>query len=134
MQFHIHPKTDNAIGTRIYNRAGIYFDIVSPVVLTNTVWHTVGKDFIATSSVNNPMTANLLHIYPNPATESAFVALEQEKQVQIRLMDVFGRTVRTVSGKAPGVQLRREGLAAGMYFVEMSDGRGWRQAGKLMWK
>lgn len=133
VQFYMDQKPGNAIGSRIENRAGIYFDIVNPVVLTNTVWHTVGKDFIATSSVKNPAAATLLHIYPNPAAERAFVALEQEKPVQIRLLDVFGRTVRTVSGKAPGIQLRREGLAAGVYFVEMSDGRGWRQAGKLIW-
>lgn len=134
VQFYIDQKPGNAIGSRIENRAGIYFDIVNPVVLTNTVWHTVGKDFVTTSSVKNPAATSLLNIFPNPATESAFVALEQEKQVQIRLIDVFGRTVRNVSGKAPGVQLRREGLAAGMYFVEMSDGKGWQQVGKLIWK
>jgi len=134
VQFYIDQKPGNAIGSRIENRAGIYFDIVNPVVLTNTVWHTVGKDFVATSSVKNPITADALRIFPNPAAESAFVVLEGEKTAQIRLLDVYGRPVRSFSGKTPGVQLRREGLPSGVYFVEISDGSGWRSAGRLVWK
>lgn len=134
VQFYIDQKPGNAIGSRIENRAGIYFDIVNPVVLTNTVWHTVGKDFVATSSVKNPVSADALRIFPNPATESAFVVLEGEKTVQVRLLDVYGRPVRSLSGKMPGVQLRREGLPSGVYFVEISDGKGWHNAGRLVWK
>jgi hypothetical protein len=134
VQFYMDQKPGNAIGSRIENRAGIYFDIVNPVVLTNTVWHTVGKDFVATSSVKNPAAADALRIFPNPAAESAFVVLEGEKTAQIRLLDVYGRRVRSFSGKTPGVQLRREGLPSGVYFVEISDGRGWQSAGRLVWR
>ena len=136
VQFKVKQKKNNPIGSHLENRAGIYFDLVNPVVLTNPVWHTIGKDFIATSSVKNPFEAvpNTLHVFPNPATDDAFLVLEGEKTVRVRLLDVMGREVRTLTGKAPGALLRREGLAAGLYFVEVSDGKGGLQTGKLVWK
>lgn len=45
--YSILPKTNLEIGTRIENRAGIYFDF-NPPIITNTVFHTIRRPTIAT--------------------------------------------------------------------------------------
>ncbi|HMX39220.1 MAG TPA: T9SS type A sorting domain-containing protein [Saprospiraceae bacterium] len=135
VQFYIDQRPGNAIGSRIENRAGIYFDLVNPVVLTNTVWHTVGKDFVATSSARDLSPAEVLQVFPNPAQEQAFVSLSQPALTHLRLLDVLGRPMLQATGRAPGITLLRGGLPAGVYFLEVWDeAKGWHRAGRLVWK
>jgi uncharacterized repeat protein (TIGR01451 family) len=131
-KFSIAQKKDNPTGTVISNQAGIYFDI-NPVVMTNTVWHTIGKDYILLSN-QEPPVQSLVRVAPNPAVDQTFVGLTSETPVQIRLVDQMGRMVQAYSGKAPGMMLQRKGLASGLYFIEINAGAGWRKAGKLIWE
>jgi uncharacterized repeat protein (TIGR01451 family) len=132
VQFNIGQQKDNPNGSVISNRAGIYFDI-NPAVLTNTVWHTVGKDYIllATGEAAN---APLLRVSPNPATDQTYLTLNSDHTVQIRLVDQMGRIAHQYSGKAPGVVLQRGNLPAGLYFIETSTWAGWSKVGKLIWE
>lgn len=130
VKFNIAQKKDNPLGSVIENRAGIYFDI-NPVVLTNTVFHTIGKDFLITAA-DEPETTGNLKVYPNPATESMYVPLENDAQV--RLSDMFGRTLRTWQGKAPGLTIQRDGLPEGIYLLEARPAKGKMQAGKVVWR
>ena len=130
VKFDIAQKKDNPLGSVIENRAGIYFDI-NPVVLTNTVFHTVGKDFLTTATNESEATGNL-KVYPNPATESMYVPLESDAQV--RLSDMFGRTLRAWQGKAPGLTVQRDGLPDGIYLLEAHPAKGKMQAGKVVWQ
>lgn len=131
VQFDIAQKKDNPIGAVVQNRAGIYFDINS-VVLTNTVWHTIGVDFLETISGTSGAYSNteLLHIWPNPATESVFIPLDAP--AQIRLLDPYGHTLRQYAGQAPGLTVLRQGLPDGLYLVEARMSNGSVQIGKLV--
>ncbi|WP_397546894.1 endonuclease/exonuclease/phosphatase family protein [Rhodothermus marinus] len=69
----------------------------------------------------------VLHLYPNPAHTQAWVVWEgRGTPVLIRVWDVLGRLVRSQKGPA-GVGLQRfridlEGLAAGVYRIEVAEG------------
>ena len=61
-----------------------------------------------------------LDIYPNPANESFTVdGLTGKSQIQI--LDVNGRLISTTSTNEKSVVIERGDLAAGMYFVKISD-------------
>lgn len=134
VQFDIAQKTDNPIGSVIENRAGIYFDI-NPVVLTNTVWHTVGIDFLDNAvAAYEPFEAATLRVFPNPAQDRCYLPLEGGTPVQVTVTDLFGRPLRQFSGQAPGLWLQRDGLPEGAYLVHARFADGRVQAGKVVWK
>lgn len=130
VQFTIEQKRDNPIGSRIENRAGIYFDINS-VVLTNTVFHTVGLNFVSVAAVE-PVGKRLLYVFPNPATDYLYLPLETEARV--RLHDPLGRLIREYTAQAPGLYLQRDGLPDGLYLLEVRFPSGEVRGGKVVWK
>ncbi|MBL7803433.1 MAG: HYR domain-containing protein [Saprospiraceae bacterium] len=130
VQFEINHKADIPLGSVIENRAGIYFDI-NPVVLTNTVWHTVDVDFLETVGTSEPHSDYLrLNIWPNPSTDRAFISLDQAARV--RLLDAYGHPIRNYTAQAPGLQIERSGLPGGIYLIEARMANGELRYGKLM--
>lgn len=67
IQFSVSQKADNPLGTVIENTAGIYFDFNEPVI-TNTVKHEVGENFIVINEVKTPIKSITpsIAISPNP--------------------------------------------------------------------
>ncbi|MCC6463273.1 MAG: HYR domain-containing protein [Saprospiraceae bacterium] len=131
VRFDIAQKRDNPIGSVLENRAGIYFDI-NPVVLTNTVFHTVGYNFVPLG-LNNGPEATRLRLYPNPATDNLFVPLEADSRAEIWVRDLLGRPLRHYSAQAPGLLLQRDGLKDGLYFLDVQPEKGPAQRGSFMW-
>jgi len=121
VQFTIDQKRDNKPGTRIENSADIYFDFNAPI-RTNTVFHTVEKDFLPTAT-HRPANLPVLNIWPNPAAERLTVQLDRLFLPGQRLIlyDTQGRIMHDfpVTGSTP--EIRRNGLPAGMYWLELRD-------------
>lgn len=59
VQFSIQQKLNNPIGTKIYNNASIYFDR-NEAIVTNTTFHTIGRDFIQMQLISSTKTQNLM--------------------------------------------------------------------------
>lgn len=134
VQFDIAQKADNPIGSVIENRAGIYFDI-NPVVLTNTVWHTVAVDFLDHAVAAHELGAkDLLRVFPNPAGDRCFLPIEGGTPVEVTLTDLFGRPLRRLNGQAPGLWLQRDGLPEGAYLLYARDANGRERVGKVIWQ
>ena len=75
IQFSIDQRPDNPSGLLLENRAGIYFDFNAPV-MTNTVFHTIGHDFLP-SATREPGTAiPWLQVWPNPASQTTHIWAE----------------------------------------------------------
>ncbi|MBL7776642.1 MAG: hypothetical protein JNK89_11610, partial [Saprospiraceae bacterium] len=85
VQFRIAQRRDNPLGAIIENSAAIYFDFNEPVI-TGTVYHTVGKEFLPTSTKNPPPGQKQLHIFPNPAVQRSIVQLDELSQPGRRLI------------------------------------------------
>ena len=98
VQFRISQRADVPLGTVIKNDAAIFFDYNAPII-TNTTFHTVGKDFY-TVSVENIFEKGLLpvKVAPNPFRERAVVSLPEALpgEATFRLFDPAGRAVREV--------------------------------------
>ncbi|MFN0014193.1 MAG: T9SS type A sorting domain-containing protein [Saprospiraceae bacterium] len=120
--FRIAQKRDNPVGTRIENRAGIYFDFNLPVI-TNTVFHTVHAPWLKLVSVDQPGVAPMLHFqaFPNPFAEQVTVRLEgaEMPDAVLRLFSTDGRLVQAMPFRQNQLTLDRKDLPAGMYFFSV---------------
>ena len=118
VKFTIDQQANLAIGSVIENRAAIYFDENDPI-LTNTVVHTVGKDFIEVmSDVHDPVPGGgQLLVYPNPAVDQVTFQLEDNEfsTNKFILLDNLGRMIRTDVFMGNGFRLDRGNLPAGFY-------------------
>lgn len=123
--FRIAQKRDNPVGTRIENRAGIYFDFNLPII-TNTVFHTVHAPWLKLVNVNQPDTAPKITFtaYPNPFAEQVTVRLEDEeiRNATLRLFSTDGRLQRETPFRQNQLTLERKDLPAGMYFFTVEAG------------
>jgi uncharacterized repeat protein (TIGR01451 family) len=117
IKFHVDQKPDNPDGTHIENRAAIMFDYNQPV-MTNTVFHNVGHDFILVS-VDPGLAASAIRVYPNPASESVIFDLPAAGGL-FELTGVSGQVFRSEQITQPSYRFQRNQLAAGMYFYSIT--------------
>ena len=94
VKFKIAQMHDNPIGTRIENKAAIYFDFNEPI-FTNTAWHIIGEDFFPTvTATESKIYAGIsLDIAPNPFSDFTMINLNGvgEGEFQLRIFDMTGR-------------------------------------------
>ncbi|HNL39460.1 MAG TPA: hypothetical protein PKH43_10010, partial [Saprospiraceae bacterium] len=126
VKFLIDQQPDLPLGTLIENSAAIYFDFNAPVI-TNTVWHQIGKNFVPGLAAWAPARPGvLLRVYPNPVNDMAWIDLEGWEGgsgLTLRLFDQQGRLARTFTSDSRGFVLQRGDLPSGIYsFVVESRG------------
>lgn len=124
-KFNIKQQKDNPFGTIIENRAGIYFDF-NPVVLTNTVFHTVEQHFLTLGLRHFPSALHGdLDLYPNPAADFVYVALPKNNALVLsnravcRLYNVYGDKMMEKRFSADGIRIDRNDMPAGVYMCEV---------------
>ena len=127
VSFRITPKPGLTPGTRIENRAGIYFDFNEPII-TNTYFNTIELDFIQTSLFEFNPTVTALKVFPNPTEGPAWIELPpavDQQRLSLVVLDMLGREqLRYEYGASdrPGFDLA--GLARGWYAIQLrSDGQ-----------
>ena len=139
VKFRIRQKPNLALGTKILNRAAVFFDFNKPIV-TSSTFHTVGSNFLISAIIEKPKTDGIpIKVYPNPFTESAVFELEQTdntftpplKNSIFKLFDATGRVIRTQHFEGSQLRFERENLSSGMYFFTIEN-NGKRGSGKLI--
>ena len=133
VQFRINQKRDNAIGTVIENTAGIYFDF-NEAVITNTVFHTIGTNFISTNTIKTFAPELDLTIAPNPFSDYTIFTLGgvDVEDGQFELYDLMGRLVRQDNFSNNQFRLQRNGLPSGAYLFSFKNEKGMLANGKLI--
>lgn len=113
--------------TRIENSAAIYFDFNEPVI-TNTVFHTIGRDFVrsATAVFQPAAPAAEWLLMPNPAREEAWLVLKKEVPglKTAWLYDAFGRQVLRLPFEGDRCLLKLTDMMPGWYAVRLTDAAG----------
>ena len=122
VQFKISQKENLPLGTEIRNEAAIFFDFNAPII-TNQTLHTIGENFI-TVEVGEVMRPDIsVNVYPNPFDVATTFELKGENlgSVHLQLFDAMGRMVKTEQFSGMTYQFYRKGLAAGIYFYNITD-------------
>ena len=137
VQFAIQMRTDVPLGTVIENRVGIYFD-QNPVVLTNTVHHTVDTGFLDVQivSTGEPRFMSLVSVRPNPAADIVSILLNDDAggEKSLVLTDAFGKTVLLKIFSGGRAELHRGELPAGIYFAKIVENERVVAVGKVVWR
>jgi len=134
VKFIIEQQVDNPLGTLIENRAGIFFDF-NPAVLTNTVYHTIGHDFLEVVAADNPGAVSIrVSVLPNPVAEAAWLIFEpaNEGKQMFSLFDANGKVVRVQEFSGEKMLFERGGLPPGVYFFLVGNQTGSQVAGGKM--
>ena len=116
------PKLPN--GTKILNSAGVNFNY-SGFVATNSLFHTVGQDFIITATVDKVTFRNMnVKVFPNPFSETAILDIEGDKLIKVSkfsLYDMMGREVRSENFEGNHFEFERKDLSTGIYVFKIEN-------------
>jgi uncharacterized repeat protein (TIGR01451 family) len=116
------------LGTRLTNRAGIFFD-QNPVILTNTVLSTISD--LRTSTSTTPQTRGIIDfsVVPNPNSGTFHLHFKSwplaESELGIQIKDQLGRAVFQTQLRGqdtPIISLPE--LPAGLYFALLKSKKG----------
>ncbi|MEM7572773.1 MAG: cohesin domain-containing protein [Bacteroidota bacterium] len=132
VHFSIDQLADLPDGTRLSNRAGIYFDF-NPPIITNESWHIVGRDLLSTSVRNFSLTGGPVAVYPNPFESS--LQLEHEDwpgTLTFELFDQLGRQVFTADLLDSGSRVELPALPLGTYHYRLVQAQQLLQTGLLV--
>lgn len=135
-KFAISPKPNLSPGTLLENRAGIYFDF-NPVVLTNTVFHTISELMYGVVTISPALESNgiSLEVFPNPFSKSTTFRLSEplKGEVHFTVRDLQGKTVHQQVLRNPGeFSFQAGALPSGLYLYEVAEVNGRRSTGKMM--
>ncbi len=134
IQFRITPKTTTPLGTKIENRAAIFFDFNAPVI-TNWVYHTVDTGFLdrKTISVFSATTSAQQQIYPNPVRAGDLLFFENlpAGNSRISLVGPLGKVFFAAELMGDTVRIPST-LAGGVYFLEWTGENGVKRWGKMV--
>ncbi len=131
VEFRVAQKPNLSCGTKILNRAAIYFDYNAPAASNQTL-HTVCdrdkslKVRVISDTKTPDGAATNLKVYPNPFTDSAVFEVEgvSASHYQLEIFDVQGRVVFNQVYPHSTFRLSSDALPAGMLFYRLvADGR-----------
>ena len=121
--FTIQTKNGLPLGTRIENRAGIYFDYNDPVITPMSVLLVANP-----VKTMEPLAQEWINfqIAPNPIAAFAKVTVELSEAASLEtfvsISDVSGKRLQQSSIPKGEKSIRLNGLPAGSYFVQVRSG------------
>ena len=136
VQFSIKPRAGLPLETVVENYADIFFDF-NEAIRTNTVFHTVGEDFVIISSDHETFVPNLeIQAVPNPFSDETRLTLKgvETQGAVLHLYNLNGQKMATQIFNSSSILIERNGLSAGMYFYKIDLNGQLAGAGKLMVK
>jgi uncharacterized repeat protein (TIGR01451 family) len=123
--YSIKLKNNLTVGTKIKNKAAIYFDYNDPII-TNSTLNTIAAKPVSINE--NKLLADNVLIFPNP-TNNYFTMLISSTQNTRGVLSIFDISGREVSVKNVELQLGENKLTentsilqSGIYFVQLKTG------------
>ena len=126
VDFSISPLQSAPLETVIENSAGIYFDFNEPVI-TNTVFHTLGRDFLeVVNSTISPGFNLSWEVYPNPSQGNIVIELAGEIPTDARLLifNSLGEPLLQLPCNGERTKASVAHLPAGWYHLQLRDAAG----------
>ncbi len=134
VKYRISQKEDVEIGTLIENRAGIYFDL-NPPIITNTVFHNIGEDYIVTSIETIDVLPDYkVDVFPNPFKTEATLRVQHESFHEgiLKVVNVNGQIVYETKVLGQDHLLDLGSLPSGIYFLQLFNEKQLTWSGKAI--
>ncbi|MCW3124153.1 MAG: C-terminal target protein [Flavipsychrobacter sp.] len=112
--FTVNTKQDLPDGTRIDNRAGIYFDY-NDVVMTNTVTNIIGIP-----SGIAPLSADShVQLFPNPVNDILTIGTTANAYSELSITNTIGQSILTQTISTPQTKVNVKALSSGLYYITL---------------
>lgn len=125
VKFKIQQKPNNPVGTKIYNKADIYFDYNAPIT-TNQTYHTIGRNYISvdliTSTISTKYNVKTMKVFPNPFREKTQIIVDGDelKNSVLILMNMEGKIIKSITSNTNNTfDVYREDLSNGTYLFNI---------------
>lgn len=117
IKFKVKQASNNNLGTKILNRAAIWFDY-NQAVITNTTTNIIP---LVTNTENLAVKNLDAKIYPNPFSTSATISLSEELvNGEIIIYDLLGSEVKILKNiSSKQINIERNSLMNGLYFYSI---------------
>ena len=111
VRFRVNLHSGLPVGTQVKNTGYIYFD-TNPAVITNTALNTIALP----SSINTPTIANVVKVYPNPASDNIFV--ENLQDGNLTILNMSGSVIidKNITNDKTEIDISR--LPGGIYILK----------------
>lgn len=114
VMFSINSKTGLALGTKVDNQAGIYFD-GNEVVMTNMVENTIEPTAVPVlNSISN------IAMYPNPVEDVLTIKTDKVYD-KLTIINSVGQTVMQQALQSKETHVNVKALTPGMYYIMLKD-------------
>lgn len=129
VKFRISQKANLAEGTKIENRAGIYFDFNAPVI-TNRTLHTIATTYKTQLRLDNDevTAAAKIRIAPNPFGEQTVIDITEStpsvKTGIFELFDLNGKLLRHEKFENNRFEFHKKDLPTGIFIFKISTVEG----------
>ncbi|MEY2830334.1 MAG: hypothetical protein RIQ33_2192 [Bacteroidota bacterium] len=93
--------------------------------------------YIPVSGINNTNNLGWIKLYPNPAQDDVALNINCPlcKQLKLEIMDIRGKILRVENiNNQPQFIIHRNDLAAGIYFIKLTNQDGQQSMMKLIWE
>ncbi len=132
-QFSVKPGKGTPDGSKIYNR-GIFFKNSNVGIYSNTIYHTIGQQFISLGPVTSvPAWRNKISVkvYPNPFGQQFRIDfVHKYDNMYLEVFDMQGRMIQKRSLEQNTV-ISTEDWSKGAYIFRITDGSEVISTGKL---
>lgn len=120
VEFKVSPLVNVPLETIVENTAAIYFDFNAPVI-TNTTYHTLGRDFIEMLTWTSSLTDDQYwKIFPNPIHEQINIIQKGNVEDAVFILyDALGRTKKQVVLSTYETTFDVSDLASGWYSFQL---------------
>ncbi len=124
VRFAVTPKAATPLGAQIDNEAAIYFDF-NPPVITNTVFHTIGEDFIISSNPTPPdgRAPVTIRVFPNPFVDQTTLEVSGPP-LDAALLEWYnaqGQLVRRTVVNGNRLVVKAGALPGGCYYFRLME-------------
>jgi len=117
VKFNILPLSSDIAGSVIKNKAGIYFD-GNPVVTTNSTINIISSIITSIGNITPPLK---IACFPNPFITNTSIVFNSNGAHYLDLYDITGRKLEHIECTGSQYELKRNDIAAGVYFIKAYD-------------
>lgn len=120
VQFKIAQMPDLPIGTIITNKSIVLMDSDIPIY-SNSVFHTIGEDFISVNTHELYLPNITVETFPNPFRDVVQFEIKGDSfnKIQLDIYDLTGRLVRTATHSNNLFTFSRNNLSDGLYIYRL---------------
>lgn len=95
-----------------------------PITFNDTLWIKLNEVMCNTTSLSSIMQNKKISIYPNPTTDLLHIKFSDQKNYQLKILDVEGRILKVYDNLNAETQISTNSLGSGIYFLQFTNQEG----------